>query len=222
MERLFSHLVPERIFGFAADLYDEIAETARETYYKKIALEITDCFTEGRMLDLGTGPGYLPIEIVKLEIGVQIDAVDLSKKMIEIARRNAKEAGVSGRIHFHLGNANSLKFDDGAYDLVISTGAFHSWKRPAKVIDECHRILRPKGEAWIYDPAQISTEPSARQKLEGAMKWQHRIGLKLASATNRLPRRSLSEICEILNRTHFPQYQIYDRQGAVRIKLMKG
>ncbi len=45
-----------------------------------------------------------------------------------------------------------MRFDDDSYDMVISTGAMHHWKYPARVVDEMFRVLRSGGEAWILDP----------------------------------------------------------------------
>ena len=48
---------------------------------------------------------------------------------------------------------SGLRFGSNFYDIVISTGAFHAWKKPSRVLNECWRVLKPGGQAWIYDPA---------------------------------------------------------------------
>lgn len=36
-------------------------------------------------------------------------------------------------------------FGDNLYDLIVSTGVFHSWKDPVRAIDQIHRVLKPGG-----------------------------------------------------------------------------
>jgi ubiquinone/menaquinone biosynthesis C-methylase UbiE len=64
------------------------------------------------------------------------------------------------------GNAARLPFNDNSIDLVISTGASHHWKTPRLVFDECYRVLKTGGEAWIYDGCpEIFSDPANRRKL---------------------------------------------------------
>jgi ubiquinone/menaquinone biosynthesis C-methylase UbiE len=112
---------------------------------------------------LGSGTGYLSIEIARRSPGLQVYGIDLSRRMVKIARRHAK--GVDNA-RFVFGNAAKLPFKDNSIDLVISTGASHHWKTPRLVFDECHRVLKTGGEAWIYDGCpEIFSDPANRRKL---------------------------------------------------------
>ena len=62
-----SWLKIERIPGPLASSYEKATRLAIDLYYSKVADEIVSNFQQGLMLDLGTGPGYLPIEILKWE-----------------------------------------------------------------------------------------------------------------------------------------------------------
>ena len=114
----------------------------------KIANDIVAKMGKGTILDLGSGPGHLSIEIAKRSPGLQVYGIDLSRQMVKIARRHAK--GVDNA-RFVFGNAAKLPFKDNSIDLVVSTGASHHWKTPQLVFDECYRVLKYGGEAWIYD-----------------------------------------------------------------------
>jgi len=152
---ILRHLIPERIPWFAVRLYDKIAGEALESYYKPVAREIVSARDQGSILDIGTGPGFLPIEIAKIARKVDLHAIDLSRRMIRLAQLHASKAGVAHRIRFRVGDGNRLPFDSETLDMVVSTGSLHSWKDPVRVINECFRVLRPGTEAWIYDPAKI-------------------------------------------------------------------
>ncbi len=148
--RFLRSLIPERIPWFAAPLYDEIARSAVETYYKEVAEQVTLHTTQGLVLDIGTGPGYLPIEIAKRAPQIRVVGIDSSKLLVQIAQKNGEREGLSDRIRFVKCDGNRLDFEDDSYDLVISTGSLHAWKHPKLVINECFRVLRAGCEAWFW------------------------------------------------------------------------
>ena len=218
LKRLVGALVPERIPWFAADMYGQIAATTFTSYYQRVSSEIVAEVNCGRILDIGTGPGYLPIEIARKTPAITIDGIDLSKKMTQMATRNAEEAGVSARVHFEVGNANGLRFDDNSYDMVISTGAFHAWKKPVRVLNECWRVLKPGGEAWIYDPAGSSSE-GLRQ--ERKLTISELIALKWGSLTSRIAAPyTLEQAYAIVRASKFKHYEAQLEDG-LRIRLRK-
>lgn len=135
--RGYAHIA--RVSLFIRDAYREVARRAARK------------LTRGRVLDVGTGPGYLPIEIARLTEGVEVVGIDVSKDMVRIARRNARKEGVENRVRFEVEDANNMSYDDSSFNLVVSTASFHHWKRPVKVLNEIHRVLKPGCEAWIYD-----------------------------------------------------------------------
>jgi len=50
-----------------------------------------------------------------------------------------------------VGDVASLPFDDGSFDLVVSTFSMHHWADPAAGLSEIGRVLRPEGRALIWD-----------------------------------------------------------------------
>ncbi len=141
----------EAMFEVCAGYYDTFARKMAPALYSGFVEVVARELRSGRILDVGTGPGYVPIEIAKRNENIYVDGIDLTKKFIEIAGRNAGEAGLSERLHFEVGDATGMRFEDGSYDMVISTFAMHHWRHPAGVIDEMCRVLRPGGEAWVLD-----------------------------------------------------------------------
>jgi ubiquinone/menaquinone biosynthesis C-methylase UbiE len=129
----------------------------------KIANDIVTKMGKGTVLDLGSGTGYLAIEIARSASSLQVYGIDLSRRMVKIARRHAK--GVDNA-RFVFGNAARLPFKDDSIDLVVSTGASHHWRTPRLVFDECHRVLKTGGEAWIHDGCpEVFNDKAARRKV---------------------------------------------------------
>jgi ubiquinone/menaquinone biosynthesis C-methylase UbiE len=207
-KKIARYFVPERIPWFAAPLYDKLARGALESYYSRIAEEIIahgDC---GLILDIGTGPGYLPIQLVKMAPNIGVEGIDLSAKLIKIAHGNAEKAGVSDRLNFRVGNGNRIDAPDDTYTMVISTGSLHAWRHPVKVMDECRRVLIQGGEAWIYDPAKITLGDN-RERDSGSSKALDRLGYLWASLTGKAVKPySIEEIREFAKRSRFDTFTL--------------
>jgi len=102
------------------------------------------------IVDLGTGPGILSIELHKLLPQAKIIGVDLSSDMLEIARKNADEAGMSN-YETRLGKAEELPIESNSVNLVVTQSSFHEWEDPRKGLSEIFRILKPGGSLILKD-----------------------------------------------------------------------
>jgi len=218
--RFLRFLIPERIPWFAAHLYDQIAHSAVETYYKEVAEHVIVHASRGLVLDVGTGPGYLPIEIAKRAPRIKVVGIDSSKALVGIARLNGEKEGVSDQVRFVKCHGNRLPFEDDSYDLVISTGSLHAWKHPVLVINECFRVLKTGCEAWLLDPAHIITK-DAQQLLGRGLKTVDRITLWWSSFTSKLtPTYTVREIEEIVLQTKFQKGSVAEGKWLT-VKLKK-
>lgn len=154
--------LPQQIPGPIAVLYDKVASPAIRGFHKKVALEITSTLKYGRVLDIGTGPGHLLLEIARQNSDLDLAGCDLSQKMLKIAKKitqqekyscsNQKLKDIdSPKISFIRGDVQDLPFSDGQFDLVVSTLSMHHWNDPIQGIRECARVTAPGGNCWIYD-----------------------------------------------------------------------
>jgi ubiquinone/menaquinone biosynthesis C-methylase UbiE len=216
-------LAIERIPGVLASSYEKAARLAIESYYCRVAEEIVSEFREGTILDLGTGPGYLPVEILKRSPAIRIVGVDLSQKLIHKANLNVLKAGVSERVSFEVGNAAKLRYNDDAFDMVVSTGMLHSLKNPVNVLIEIHRVLKNGGEAWIYDPARI-IQFIDREKWKASLNRRERfflwffglLGLHKPIAVYRR-----DQVIPMIEAAGFKSYTIEEGDGEIRLRLIK-
>jgi ubiquinone/menaquinone biosynthesis C-methylase UbiE len=154
---------PEAIPTPGAIIYNATVTKVLRRPEARIASYIAEKMGNGTILDLGSGTGYLSIEIARRAPNLQVYGVDLSRQMVKIARRHAK--GVDNA-RFVFGNAAKLPFKENSIDLVVSTGASHHWKTPRLVFDECYRVLKTGKEAWIYDGCpEVFNNRADRRKL---------------------------------------------------------
>ncbi|MCD4717170.1 MAG: class I SAM-dependent methyltransferase, partial [Desulfobacterales bacterium] len=81
IKKLKQRIVIERIPGPFASLYEKATRMVIASYYGQVAEEIVAFLKAGTILDLGTGPGYLPIEIVKMSQSIRVIGIDLTRKL---------------------------------------------------------------------------------------------------------------------------------------------
>lgn len=138
----------EAIPTIGAIFYNAFVKRILRKSELRIAQDIVQKVDKGILIDVGSGTGFLSIEIANRAPYLNIYGIDLSSKMIEIASGNAR--GFTN-VKFKLANAIELPFESNSVDFIVSTGSFHHWKHPIKVFNECYRVLKEKKEAWIYD-----------------------------------------------------------------------
>ena len=108
----------------------------------------------GRVLDVGTGSGWIAIRVAKLNPDFAIEAVDLSHSMIELARVNAERQNVAN-VAFSIGDAKTLPFDTGTFDLVICHQLLHQLPEPLCALQEINRVAKPTGAILVRDVRRL-------------------------------------------------------------------
>ncbi len=134
-------------------LYGLITETplVRTAHRRFVAGALAQGVTDGLALDLGTGPGYVAVEIVRGQPKLKIVGLDLAAHMVEKARRYATWVRLDGRVMWPQADGHRLPFADESFDLVFSSFALHHWQDPLGVLDEVARVLRPGGRYYLAD-----------------------------------------------------------------------
>ena len=89
-----------------------------------------------RVLEVGSGTGAFADRVAR-ELAAEVSAVDVSPRMVEVAR----ELGVSARV----GDVQSLPFDDGDFDCVAALWVLHHVTDLDRGLAEIARCLRPGG-----------------------------------------------------------------------------
>jgi SAM-dependent methyltransferase len=89
-----------------------------------------------RVLEVGCGWGELA-EWIERASGAEVVAVDLSSRMVDLAR----ERGVDAR----LGDVQDLQFDDGEFDVAVAAWMLYHVPELRQGIAELARVLRPGG-----------------------------------------------------------------------------
>jgi N-acetylglutamate synthase-like GNAT family acetyltransferase/2-polyprenyl-3-methyl-5-hydroxy-6-metoxy-1,4-benzoquinol methylase len=103
------------------------------------------------VLDIGSGAG-IDCFIAAEKVGPtgKVIGLDMTPEMIERARQNAKDAGLTN-VEFRFGEAEKMPVDDASVDWVISNCVINLSPDKPAVFGEIGRILRPGGRISISD-----------------------------------------------------------------------
>jgi ubiquinone/menaquinone biosynthesis C-methylase UbiE len=171
---------PEGIPWPASLLYNAVSSTTVFLeHYELVARDITQYGRAGSILDIGTGPGHLLIAIQKVLPDAKLVGVDISSAMVALALSNLKKYRQDNQIEVRVADANCLPFEDQTFHCVVSTGSLHHWKDPLQAFSEAHRVLKPGGQALIYDlvrdmPEVVCKDTRARfGNFRLALLWLH-------------------------------------------------
>jgi ubiquinone/menaquinone biosynthesis C-methylase UbiE len=138
--------------AFVYDFLEPLLLLGRQAEYDQRIVSLLDLDGSHRVLDLGCGTGVLTRMIAnRLDsaAGGAAVGIDAAAGMIAVARK--KRAAVN--CIFQTMAAESLSFEDGAFDAVVSSLFFHHvpLDLKAKALSEAWRVLRPGGQLVIAD-----------------------------------------------------------------------
>jgi len=115
----------------------------------------------GRMLDIGTGPGHLPLLVCAAIPRASVVGVDLSRHMLRHAERHRADSKHKDRVSYRLADAKGLDFPDASFDTVYSNTILHHIPDPRPFLAEAWRVLKPGGVLLIRDLFRPATPKRA-------------------------------------------------------------
>lgn len=205
----FAHSVEAVPFP-GANLYAFLTAKLMRSLYREIAEEIVSAGQVSHFLDIGTGVGYLPIEVAMRNRKVLACGVDRSKDMVQIAQTNARASHLGKSVEFGTGEPSRLPFPGRYFNLVASVVAMHHWSQPLAVLDEVYHVLQPQGEFWIYDyrkEVPLEVWESVEAQLPPYLRIPYRVG-PMASWKAAF---SEEKLRELVSQTHFELVSLEQR-----------
>ena len=142
-----------REFDKAAAKFDDddpsVYNMCRKDYPDVLAEAICEPFTD--LLDAGCGTGAMLGMFKKDCPDKNYTGIDLSKKMIETAKKKHME-----RVRFVVGDCELLPFADNSFDVVTCSMSFHHYPNPENFFISLRHVLRPGGRLILRDMASSS------------------------------------------------------------------
>jgi SAM-dependent methyltransferase len=145
----------EPLNSFGPGLYDDLSEVpdaaARASIGCGNPVAVADLQLGETVLDLGSGGG-IDVLLSARRVGASGRAygVDFTPEMLDLARRNAAEAGATN-VEFLDGRIDDIPLPDAAVDVIISNCVINLAVDKPKVFAEMNRVLRPGGRIGISD-----------------------------------------------------------------------
>lgn len=95
------------------------------------------------VLDIGTGPGSIPLYLKQLYPDIGFTGLDISMGMLEKAKENKKV--LRREVNLLAGNGEALPFKPQTVDAITLFFALHHMDRPDHLLKEIDRVLKPNG-----------------------------------------------------------------------------
>jgi ubiquinone/menaquinone biosynthesis C-methylase UbiE len=128
-----------RHYDRSAESYDRLVAWAERVFFGG-GREWVCSRTRGEVLEIALGTGR-NFPFYSKEIS--LTGVELSPKMLSIARRRARELGIEADLR--IGDAQNLPFPDASFDTVVATLALCTIPDDRRAVTEAARVLRPGG-----------------------------------------------------------------------------
>ena len=183
--------------------YDQVADEYTSRFFQELEHKPLDCALLDRLAeevrglglvgDLGCGPGHVARYLH--EHGVSVLGIDLSPRMVELARQ------LNPGIEFQQGNMAALDVEDEAWVGIVAFNSVIHFPRPqvVPVLREFHRVLRPNGllllsfhagqevrhvEEWWGKQVSLNGVFFEREEMEGYLR---EVGFAIEVSMQRAP-----------------------------------
>jgi ubiquinone/menaquinone biosynthesis C-methylase UbiE len=105
-----------------------------------------------RVLALGCGTGVEVRALRRMvDPGVVLVGIDHSDALVERARQETADEGLSDNVEYLTGDAHDLPYGEAEFDVVTLHTLISHVDDPAGVLAEARRVLRPGGTTAIFD-----------------------------------------------------------------------
>jgi demethylmenaquinone methyltransferase/2-methoxy-6-polyprenyl-1,4-benzoquinol methylase len=140
----------QKVFSDVANNYDlmnDVMSFGAHRLWKKSFIDIVNPSLGDKIIDVGSGSGDLVLEILKRDLNLKIDMVDLNKAMLLEGKKRIKKNNVK----FFQQNAESLNFLDNTYDKYLISFCLRNVTDIDQSFKEAFRILKPGGQYYCLE-----------------------------------------------------------------------
>jgi ubiquinone/menaquinone biosynthesis C-methylase UbiE len=154
-----------------SQVYDLLSERS-EAPMRKAGLALLNARAGESVLEIGFGTGH---SLAALAKGVgpngKVFGIDLSDKMLQVARATLAKAKLADRVRLRCGDAVQMAFADNSMDAVFMSFALELFDTPEipRVLKQCRRVLRPGGRIVVVG----MSKDAKHDPLISVYEWTH-------------------------------------------------
>ncbi len=134
-----------QVLAYAAADFEEVNQGFLDRFR-----EYFPKFTEGHILDLGCGPGDIPVRFARALPSCRITGVDASEPMIGLAGVVVKQAGLADRITFRCERFQGVSLIEPV-DAVVSNSLLHHVHNPLQFWYWLRQLVKPGSPVLVMD-----------------------------------------------------------------------
>ena len=140
----------QKVFSDVANNYDlmnDIMSFGAHRLWKKSFIDIVNPCEGDKIIDVGSGSGDLVLEILKRDLNLKIDMIDLNKEMLLEGKKRIK----NNNVKFFQQNAEKLNFLNNIYDKYLISFCLRNVTDIDQSFKEAFRILKPGGQYYCLE-----------------------------------------------------------------------
>ncbi len=144
----------ERMFDTIAPSYDRLNHVMSldiDKVWRRRLVRLVAATHPQHVLDIAAGTGDLSIMMAHRIPGVRVTGVDISERMLEIARHKASKARLDVRTEFVTGDAENLPSAGDEFDGVTVAFGVRNFQNLDASLREMHRVLRKGGSVFVLE-----------------------------------------------------------------------
>lgn len=153
VEHMFNKIAPRY------DFLNHFLSLGIDRSWRKHAIRLLKIEKPKSILDIATGTGDFAFEAFSRIKPDRMVGVDISGKMLDIARKKLEKKNIGNRINFLQGDAESLKFESQTFDAVTVAFGVRNFENLEKGLAEIFRVLKPGGTLVVLEFGQPKKFP---------------------------------------------------------------
>ena len=135
----------------AYDFMNRAMTLGIDIWWRRLAVKRLKRIAPAQILDVATGTGDFAIQLNDSLHPQHITGIDLSKGMLDEARRKVKGKGLESTITFEQGDCMALPMQDNTFDAVTVAFGVRNFEHLQQGYQEMARVLRPGGMLCVLE-----------------------------------------------------------------------
>jgi demethylmenaquinone methyltransferase / 2-methoxy-6-polyprenyl-1,4-benzoquinol methylase len=133
------------------DFLNHLLSFRRDIGWRRVVTETMRFGRTGQFLDVATGTADLAIAAARRHPEIHVTGIDFAAPMLAIGRRKIRGASLSERIRLVEGDALSLPFPDGFFDVTAVAFGMRNIPDKIRALREMARVTAPGGQVMILE-----------------------------------------------------------------------